>query len=109
MAVTNNVALVYVPCGSVDEATSLARALLEERLIACANIHETRSIYRWKGDVVDEPEQVLICKTSPSSAQDAARRIEELHSYEVPCVLQIQPTQANAAYAAWVEGEVGGR
>lgn len=107
MAVSTGITLIYVPCGSVDEASKLAGTLLEERLIACANVHETRSIYRWKGEIANETEYVLTCKTTPSRAEEAARRIEALHSYKVPCVLRMQPAQANAAYAAWAEEEVG--
>ncbi len=98
--------LLYVPCGSEEEATGIARALLEERLIACANVYPSRSLYRWQGKVADEIEHVLICKTSKSRANAAEKRILDMHSYELPCVLQIQPAGVNHAYARWVVGEV---
>src|SRR5436190_5120515 len=98
--------MIYVPCGGEQEATRIARTLLDERLIACANVYQSRSLYRWQGQIADETEWMLICKTTPDRATEAERRVLELHSYEVPCVLQIVPGHANPAYGAWVENEV---
>lgn len=105
---TNNMTLLYVPCGSEEEATTIARTLLQERLIACANIYRSRSLYMWKGALSDEEEHVLFCKTAPSRVRAVERRVRELHSYEVPCILQMQPAHVNHDYAAWVAGEVLG-
>jgi len=86
----------------------ICRDLLEERLVACGNIHKTRSVYFWKGEVADAEEYVLICKTAPHRAEAAARRARGLHTYEVPCILRIEPAKANYDYAAWVRGELSG-
>src|SRR5207245_1722187 len=100
------IALIYVPCGSEEDAARIARQLLNERLIACANIYASRSLYNWKGDLADETEHVLICKTANSRAKAAVKRIEQLHTYEIPCIIRLRPEQVNRAYAAWVLGEV---
>ena len=97
--------LIYVPCGTEDEATALANALIEKGLIACANIHASRSLYRWEGSLVDEEEQILLCKTTQSSADPAEALIKEMHSYELPCILRLRPDHVNPEYAAWVVGE----
>src|SRR5207248_8535321 len=49
MSQNRGVVLIYCPCGSEEEAVRIARELLDRRLIACANIHESRSLYFWKG------------------------------------------------------------
>jgi periplasmic divalent cation tolerance protein len=100
--------LLYIPCGSEADAAELAGALISERLVACANIHSTRSIYRWEGKTVNETEFVLVCKTTPELARAAAARAEALHKYEVPCVLTIDCATANARYLDWVRSEVSG-
>lgn len=100
------VSIIYVPCGSEDEAARIARALLGERLIACGNIYRSRSIYEWKGEIADQEEHLLLCKTAPSRAVAAEKRVRELHSYEVPCILRIEPARANYDYASWVNGQV---
>jgi len=98
--------LLYVPCGSEDEARRIAGLLLREHLIACGNIYESRSLYYWKGELADEPEQVLLCKTTPARAAAAATRIRQVHSYDSPCILRIEPASANHEYASWVHSEV---
>jgi len=49
----SGIVLIYCPCGSEEEAARIARTLVEQRLIACANIREMRSIYFWKGELAD--------------------------------------------------------
>jgi periplasmic divalent cation tolerance protein len=97
---------LYVPCGSEEEAAALARELLSERLIACGNIYPSRSLYIWDGALADDTEYVLFAKTTIFRAATAALRIEELHSYEVPCVVTLAPAAANLAYSRWVAGQV---
>jgi periplasmic divalent cation tolerance protein len=98
--------MLYVPCGSEDEAIRLARGLIEKRLIACANVYESRSLYRWEGKIADGREHVLICKTARSRAEAAQREIKQAHSYDIPCVIQIDPASVNHEYVKWVIGEV---
>src|SRR5437764_15352629 len=106
MTDNEQVVIMYIPCGSDDEAASIARALLRESLIACANIYPSRSLYRWQGEVADEMEYVLFAKTTASQTEAASRRAEELHSYEVPAIVTIRADRVNDAYARWVIGEV---
>ena len=100
--------MLYVPCGGESEATQIASRLLAARLIACANIYVSRSLYLWKGDIADEQEHVLICKTLASRSEAAVALVKRLHSYEVPCLLTLVPAQANDAFYLWAQGEVTG-
>lgn len=101
--------MLYVPCGSEDEAARIARTLLSERLVACGNIYPSRSLYEWKGEVVDEEEFLLLLKTAPTRAVAAEKRVRELHTFELPCIVRIEPENVNYDYAAWVAGQIGGR
>jgi periplasmic divalent cation tolerance protein len=102
----DNLVLLYVPCGSEDEALGLARALVETRLIACANLHPIRSVYTWEGRVVDEAEVVLLAKTTVAQAAAAEAEIRRRHSYEVPCLLRLPTAGVNADYLAWIRAAV---
>jgi periplasmic divalent cation tolerance protein len=102
----DNLVLLYVPCGSEDEALGLARALVEARLIACANLHPIRSVYTWEGRVVDEAEVVLLAKTTANQASAAEAEIRRRHSYEVPCILRLPTAGANADYLAWIRAAI---
>jgi periplasmic divalent cation tolerance protein len=98
--------MLYVPCGGETEAKDIAARLLEERLIACANIYASRSLYRWKGEVADEQEQVLVCKTLSSRLEAATARTRQLHAYEVPCILTVISANANYEFYDWVRREL---
>ena len=108
MAKEDNLVILYVPCSSEEEAAKLATALLAERLIACGNIYRSRSMYRWEGTITDESEFVLFAKTTRALSAMATTRVKELHSYELPCVIAIEPDGVNEEYARWVAGEVSG-
>jgi periplasmic divalent cation tolerance protein len=102
----DNLVLLYVPCGGEDEAVGLARALVEARLIACANLHPIRSVYRWEGQIVDEAEVVMLAKTTANQAAAAEAEIRRRHSYAVPCILRLPTAGINADYLAWIRAAI---
>ena len=96
--------VVFVTCGSEDEALKIARALVEEKLAACANmISPLRSIYRWEGKICDEKEWLLLIKTQQSRFEDLAKRVKALHSYSVPEIIALPITEGSPAYLNWIE------
>jgi periplasmic divalent cation tolerance protein len=100
--------LLYVTAGDAEEAVEIGRVLVEERLVACANvIPGVRSIYRWQGAVRDEGEAVLFAKTEETRAEAATARIKALHSYDLPCVVVWPLTGGNADFLEWIENETG--
>ncbi len=93
-----------------DAATAerLARQLVDERMIACANLlPDVRSVYRWSGAVRTEPEVLMLMKTVRAQLDGVIRRVAELHPYEVPEVLAFPAEAGLRAYAAWVAAEAG--
>ena len=102
--------LLYTTWPDAESAQSAAEALLNEGLIACANIlGEARSVFRWKGEVQRETEIVALFKTSAGKAEATARRIADLHPYDEPAVLNlcVDPAGSSAAFLAWVASEAG--
>ncbi|WP_114393699.1 divalent-cation tolerance protein CutA [Oleisolibacter albus] len=95
--------LVYITAGSVDEATRIGRALVEERLAACANvIPSMHSIYRWDDAVQEAEETILIAKTMSDRYVDLAMRVRALHSYDVPCILMLPVGAGDPDYLSWL-------
>ena len=96
--------LVIVLTTITDEAADeLARALVDERLAACVNIHTSMvSTYRWKGALERERERQVVIKTAADRLPALERRIRELHPYELPELIVLRPESASAAYEAWV-------
>ncbi len=102
-----DVILVLCTCPDVERAAALARRLVEERLAACGNVVPgLRSIYRWQGAIHDEPEALLVLKSTRAAFERLRARVIELHGYEVPEVLALPIEAGHAAYLAWVTGEV---
>src|SRR3954452_18754691 len=86
-----------------EQAESLARQLVEERLAACVNLLPAMlSFYRWKGQVERDAERQLLIKTTRDRLQALESRLRELHPYELPEFLVLTATDASAAYSGWL-------
>ncbi len=94
---------ILVTTGSEEQARSIARVLVGERLAACVNIiGPIRSIYRWREAVEDEPEYLLLIKTRAQLYDKVERRVRELHTYEVPEVLALAIDRGSRPYVQWL-------
>lgn len=99
--------LVYITASSKAEALSIARSLVEEKLVACANIiGDVSSVYRWQGKIEESQEAVILAKTVGSQVPRVVERVKELHSYDCPCIAAIPVTEGNRAFFEWVEHSV---
>jgi periplasmic divalent cation tolerance protein len=100
---------VLVMCPDHACAEAIARACVEERLAACANIGAgVSSVYWWKG-VVEQAEEVpLLLKTRAGLFGRLSERVKALHPYDVPCIIATELVAVEAGYAAWLEGETVG-
>lgn len=97
---------VYATFADAEEAARIARALIEERLAACANIlGPVRSIYRWEGEIQDGAEVAALFKTAAGQAEALIARLAALHSYDVPAAVVWPICAAHPAYADWIKGE----
>lgn len=94
--------LVVTTCPP-SEASGFASALLERRLIACANLLPGgQSLYRWEGKIETASETVLLLKTREERVEELVETIRELHSYETPEVIVLPIEGGGADYLAWV-------
>jgi len=99
--------LVYITTGSQAEARAIGRALIEDRLAACVNlIGGMRSLYRWEGRIQEDPEIVLIAKTTESRVAALIAKVEALHSYDCPCIVCLPVVGGSADFLDWVVDEV---
>jgi periplasmic divalent cation tolerance protein len=106
---TPDVLVVLSTFGSIDEARTVCRQLVEERLAACANlVPAMESIYRWQGAVESATETMAILKTTAEGFARLEARLRALHSYEVPEIVALPVHQGAEAYLRWVGENVGG-
>ena len=101
--------LIFCTC-SPEEAEGLVRQLLEERLIGCANlIPGVRSLYHWEGRICDDGEVVLFMETAAEQVGAACARLAELHGYDVPKIIVIDPDHVHPGYRSGLVAEATGR
>lgn len=100
------VLVVLCTCPDAEVGERIARTLVEERLAACVNrVPGIMSTYRWNGAVVASEEVLLQIKTRADCYAALQARLLELHPYDVPELLAIEPSDGFAPYLAWVEQE----
>jgi periplasmic divalent cation tolerance protein len=96
--------LVFSTFANEDDAARVTRALVEERLIACANLLPgARSIYRWQGAVADEREVVALMKTRKQDWTALLSRLHELHPYDTPECIAVRVASGAPKYLAWLD------
>ena len=100
-------ALIWCPFADEASAEAAARQLLDERLIACANIlGPMRSIYTWEGTRSEAAEVGVLFKTDASALDRATARLAELHPYDTPAVLGWRTDTAARPTAEWLWASV---
>jgi periplasmic divalent cation tolerance protein len=96
---------IYVTTAQQNEAKKIARHLLNDKLIACANIFPIESMYVWEGKIRDEAEYVLLLKTHQKNYTKITKEIEKMHSYKTACITKIN-VSPNKKYAKWLNGQL---
>lgn len=96
---------VTTTCPDLDSARSLARAALDARLAACANINPGLvSLFHWQGRIEEEAEVQLVLKTSDLRRAGLVALIEAQHPYDVP-VITWDAVATTQAAADWLLAE----
>jgi periplasmic divalent cation tolerance protein len=104
-----NIALVYITTKDKDEAMRIGRELVTLRLAACVNVVDgMTSLYWWEDSIHKDHEAILIAKTTKAQVSALMTKVKEMHSYEVPCMLELDVTKGFAPYVRWLEGNVAG-
>jgi periplasmic divalent cation tolerance protein len=99
------VVLCTVP--DAETAARLARAVVDERLAACVSVVPgLRSIYRWKGEICDDAEVLLVAKTRRAAFEALRARLVALHPYEVPEVVALPIVAGHHPYLAWLDASL---
>lgn len=94
---------IYITASDEAEAREIGRTLVEEKLAACVNIHPIQSIYRWEGEIEEAGEVAMLVKTRTELVDKVIKRVKELHSYEVPCIVSLSIDKGYPDYLRWIE------
>jgi periplasmic divalent cation tolerance protein len=104
---SNEACFVYMTAGSKEEASTIGRRLVEEKLAACVNIIDgMTSIYRWEGKLESASESVLIAKTMSKNVESLTERVKTLHSYDCPCIVTLDIQNGNHDFLSWINDQI---
>ncbi|MER5426608.1 divalent-cation tolerance protein CutA [Streptosporangium roseum] len=97
---------VRVTASSRDEADRICSAVVGQRLAAdCQILAPIESTYWWAGEIRRSEEWLLLMKTTVERFDELARRVRELHSYEVPQIVAVPVVAGTADYLEWIRRE----
>lgn len=95
--------VVLVTTSSRKEAENIAQCLLDERLIACANlIGPITSIFTWEGKTEKAEEYMILLKTRLELFEKLSEKVKALHSYKVPEIITLPIIKGSDAYLEWL-------
>jgi len=95
-------------CPNPETARSIARQLLEKRLVACVNVvpHVT-SLYWWEGKIQEDSEVLLVAKTAAERIEELKSVLPTLHPYQVPELVVLAVEDGLPAYLNWILESTG--
>jgi periplasmic divalent cation tolerance protein len=102
-------AIVLVTASDLKTARALAKAALQVRLIACANlIPKIESHYWWQGKIESGAEVLLVLKTQKSKLAALEKLVLAKHPYDAPEFLVLPLSAGNKKYLDWIESSCSG-
>ena len=103
-------AVIWTAFADEDSAAEVASLLLDEQLVACANlVPGLRSLYFWRGERGEAEECGVLFKTDAALLDRACARLAELHPYDTPAVSGWRADTTAAATADWLSELSGER
>ncbi len=101
--------IVFVTCESMEQAETIAQAVVTGKLAACVNLLPgIRSCYVWEQKLTWSDEVLLLIKTTRGRFDQLEERIKALHSYKVPEIVGVTIDDASQTYVDWMDTRVGG-
>ena len=102
---SNTFVVVLVTFASKPQAEKICAALLEKRLIACANvIGPVSSHFHWSGQIENAEEHIVLMKSRMDLLDKLVKCVKTLHTYEVPEILALPIVGGSKGYLDWLSG-----
>jgi periplasmic divalent cation tolerance protein len=95
-------ALVISTYPDKKSVSKVANKLVKEKVAACVNITKISSVYSWEGKVENANEYLAIFKTTQKNKAKLKEQIKKTHPYKVPEIAEIDITNINKPYLAWL-------
>lgn len=99
--------IVYITTSGISESRKIAKNLLKDKLACCVNIiPSVESMYLWEGKIEEDSESIIVVKTRTILVEEVIKMVEQVHSYETPCILEITVNKGSDNYLKWMETEL---
>ena len=98
------IVLIQTTCSTKEEARKIAKVLIEEKLAACIQMFEIESFYNWNNEFCCDNETLLNIKTRKDNFEKIKSKILELHSYDLPEIIQLDITNTSEEYLNFIKG-----
>ena len=97
---------VYITVGSLEEAKGIGQILVRQNLAACVNLLENMtSIYKWEEKLEESQEVIMIAKTRKTLMPKLIEKVNSLHSYDCPCLLELPIQGGNLNFLSWIKSQ----
>lgn len=95
--------LVYTTFPKEEEASKVAKSLVQNKLAACVNlIPKIKSFYSWEGKLCEDDEIVLLIKSTKEKFTAVQEHIQSNHSYSCPAIFSIPIDEVENNYESWL-------
>lgn len=100
--------IVTTTCQDNEEAQKIAAGLVEKKLAACVQLSSITSVYRWQGEVHNDPEIRLVIKTTENLYKAVEEQILSTHSYDLPQIIKTPITGGLPDFLEWISENATG-
>lgn len=97
---------IHTTCATKEEAESLGKLIIDNRMGACVHYWPINSMYNWKGVLKNAGEIMIVVTTFESKLEDVNDLISKHHSYSTPMIAGVDVRRINRAYKEWMMEEV---
>jgi len=91
-----------------EEKETIAKSLLDMRLIACAKFVPVDAMYWWQSKIANGHEVAILMESAEDLFDEVETEVAKIHSYDTFVLTQIPMTNINESARIWMEGELRG-
>ncbi|MFW3353371.1 divalent-cation tolerance protein CutA [Aliarcobacter butzleri] len=95
--------IIQTTCSSEEEAQNIAKILIEKKFAACVQLSQIKSFYNWDNQFCSDKETLLNIKTRKKHFKKIKSKIKELHSYDVPEIIQLDISKSSKKYLKFIK------
>ncbi|MDN5128077.1 divalent-cation tolerance protein CutA [Aliarcobacter butzleri] len=95
--------IIQTTCSSEEEAENIAKILIEKKFAACVQLSQIKSFYNWDNQFCSDKETLLNIKTRKKHFKKIKSKIKELHSYDVPEIIQLDISKSSKKYLKFIK------